>query len=977
MQAEEPSTDLSTDIKTIKEETDSTKDDFSPDQDLKWNKPDILDKNKAQKIFFQCAECDKKIVKSNFYVKHVEEQHGGRSFSCCFCTAQFGTGELFLDHVKKHGRNKTKVGIRFPKTTFQCGECDRKIVKSTIFVKHIKEKHGGGKYPCSFCSIDLESGEEFLKHVKSSHGQSKVEKMQAVEEDGEFPCVECKKVFKTINYLQCHNRTVHQIQVTVCEYCCKEFKNRDYYKKHVKLVHEAHFKEKQVCEICSKTFKSKANLYHHKKAVHETSEDMICYICASVSKNEQALRKHVRKCEMKAKRGPNPLPFGVYSEDIHVEGDKFICKVCQKVKNNLKSLTAHIRVAHTHDPVLCHLCNNHIKNVDYLKKHYRVKHFITDSQTINKYVKMTKPEHEPNLVRQKNKQLAIDRVTVDKDTKIVESRSSELKKQRQEMVQKWRQMEEEQTRVKQTEAAGFKMENTSGMVNNVESEHPFKYPNVYPQKEDNGLHGDRFSHEIKEDTTKLDVKTEDDDHLLPECEVKLEASDDEDEDMDDEIKQESSSSESDVNSDDQQYDDTPDHSKTDPSKEYQCKECSKSFRHQKNLYIHTKFVHTHNPCSCEICGVGFKNPKYLQKHLLRSHKGDPSVTVDLSESAKAETSSLNEVIEQFCILDESGITKYKCPDCDKIFEGKPKLKAHIKNVHTFGHFLCPECGKEFTLKQQLKNHINNHHNVERLKGKTCEHCLKVVRNIKRHTKEMHTDEQFVCPVCAKTFRSRNQLRTHTITVHADEEQAVPCPTCSKTFANFYYMRKHLRLVHGNMEESRTQVSCEECGKQFANEAYMHHHKKYAHEVENSVCEMCNRSYKNKRALHRHMRYAHSGKDNYPSSDKNIPPLGIPPPLHQAAVSPSTTLSTKTTPPIHPTPPPPSPTPHYPSAVSPPSTTPHQAGQWYDQHSSVPMDMSTSQLELARQQLQYRQRMQMETQAGQWYSQQGQGWFPRL
>ena len=66
--------------------------------------------------------------------------------------------------------------------------------------------------------------------------------------------------------------------------------------------------------------------------------------------------------------------------------------------------------------------------------------------------------------------------------------------------------------------------------------------------------------------------------------------------------------------------------------------------------------------------------------------------------------------------------------------------------------------------------------------------------------------------------------------------------------------------------------------------------------------MCNRSYKNKRALQRHIRYAHSGKDNHAYPVKNNPPL------HQAAVSPSSTLSTKTSSTLLPGAPPPSTTP---------------------------------------------------------------------
>ena len=108
--------------------------------------------------------------------------------------------------------------------------------------------------------------------------------------------------------------------------------------------------------------------------------------------------------------------------------------------------------------------------------------------------------------------------------------------------------------------------------------------------------------------------------------------------------------------------------------------------------------------------------------------------------------------------------------------------------------------------------------------------------------------------------------------------------------------------------------------------------------------MCNGSYKNKRALQRHIRYAHSGKDNNPSPVKDIPS-----PPHQATATPGTIPS--------PQPAPPAPlTPHQNGPVSPPIT--NQPGQWPDQFRSVPMAMANSQMEMARQQLQYMQRMQM-------------------
>lgn len=56
--------------------------------------------------------------------------------------------------------------------------------------------------------------------------------------------------------------------------------------------------------MCSKVFKSKALLDCHKRAVHDTDDNLFCHVCATQCKNLYALKKHVRKCELKPKRAP-------------------------------------------------------------------------------------------------------------------------------------------------------------------------------------------------------------------------------------------------------------------------------------------------------------------------------------------------------------------------------------------------------------------------------------------------------------------------------------------------------------------------------------------------------------------------------------------------------------------------------------------------------------------------------------------------
>merc|ERR1719369_335334 len=136
----------------------------------------------------------------------------------------------------------------------------------------------------------MDSKDNFIKHVQIMHEQQYAKGLLSLTGNfEEFQCMDCKKVFKTINNLRCHRSLVHKIQVTVCEYCCKEFKNRIYHGKHVKLIHESYCNERITCNLCGKSYKSKGHLYHHKRAVHERSEE-ICFICAKVCKNEDALK---------------------------------------------------------------------------------------------------------------------------------------------------------------------------------------------------------------------------------------------------------------------------------------------------------------------------------------------------------------------------------------------------------------------------------------------------------------------------------------------------------------------------------------------------------------------------------------------------------------------------------------------------------------------------------------------------------------
>jgi len=805
-------------------------------------------------LSFSCCDCDFKVDKSGNFVKHIVNEHCGNTFPCSVCNLNFASGKLFTQHVNETHRKKKSF-----QAFFQCSFCDQKTVKSSYFVKHMVSKHPGNLLQCSFCELQFENGEQFLIHVKTSH---KKNKGKVFQENEVFPCKECNKIFSKLSNLEGHKRAVHNIQVSVCEFCCKEFKNKDYCRQHIRLVHESQFLESVECDVCGKVFKSKSNLYHHKRAVHEVEDDLICYICGTKSRNSYMLRKHLKKCQVRAKMAPKTYVLGKNDQIQTQNGDKFFCHDCNKTFFTPKALRSHNRAAHTFEPLICHICNRECKNVDYLKQHFRRGHYILDSEQIIAMVKFVKPDYEPASSKKKGQDNNRSEVKLGdawgfnlfQDNSKPASVSSESQRSRQELVNKWREMEEQQKREKELENRHIN-EDVNLDVNRSYSLGVFSAiqdsKEIKPLSYDTALVSNQ-----KSDDMDHQIKYENED-MLAECEVKIEADGSE------------CSSEVEYKNVESDLEEKEELNFTPNSKDFSCNECSKSYISLKYLTSHIKTVHTVQPCFCPHCETEFKNPRYLCQHLQRAHKIDSKSAKEQSLKAsgnKVECASKDSdaIAPKIEINEEDSIqTDFPCSDCSKVFSSKSKLSSHVSNMHVVGEYLCPICGEKFTLKQQLKNHTEKTHS-KKADG-VCQYCSKTFKHLSSHIKDVHMKDECICPHCAKTFHNKKHLNGHLATVHPGEGQTRICPVCSKQFKNSQYLRQHVRLVHETVEDVANYLSCDECGKQFANKAHLYHHTRAVHVVENCNCILCGRTYKNKIALGKHMKHAHDGMVKNPYS----------------------------------------------------------------------------------------------------------------
>jgi len=166
---------------------------------------------------------------------------------------------------------------------------------------------------------------------------------------------------------------------------------------------------------------------------------------------------------------------------------------------------------------------------------------------------------------------------------------------------------------------------------------------------------------------------------------------------------------------------------------------------------------------CEVCGKAFKKVGQLNQHM-KTH----------DENRKKDTRTRicytcgKEVLAIYYskhMRYKHGGANVKCTMCDAVFAHEVKLKAHMKNVHTY--VTCDQCGVSVK-SYALKPHIIVHHTAD-------------------------TSKPFVCQDCGKGFSTKQKYQDHR-NIHTGEKPHL-CKYCPRTFGDTSNRNKHIREAH--------------------------------------------------------------------------------------------------------------------------------------------------------------------------------------
>ncbi|XP_014231830.1 zinc finger protein OZF-like [Trichogramma pretiosum] len=216
---------------------------------------------------------------------------------------------------------------------------------------------------------------------------------------------------------------------------------------------------------------------------------------------------------------------------------------------------------------------------------------------------------------------------------------------------------------------------------------------------------------------------------------------------------------------------------------------------------------------------------------------------------------------------------YECQTCQKVYNGKASLIAHINSTHkSIRPLECTICHKSFAKKSTIKYHTNTvHHRIQPYECGICFKSFGYNADLKRHNNTVHNQIKLIeCQICHKSFSFKSDFNRHIRAVH-DLTKPFECEICHKSFGQKVTLKHHLkpfecdvcRKSFGHKNHLRTHINavhkrikpfeCKICHKSFGYQSHLKTHILAVHDRSKLFeCEICHKSFGQKVNLKRHL-----------------------------------------------------------------------------------------------------------------------------
>ena len=539
-----------------------------------------------------------------------------------------------------------------------------------------------------------------------------------------FKCAYCSKHFETMAKRKLHEKASHLKKASngkkqfSCQYCDKRYLRLDGVRRHCKSVHKDIYPDEVAdfsCENCPEiSFSCKSSLSRHLRFCHGNSRPNkkgvhSCEYCSKVFRTKAALKIHIESSKRKAENENFTCKecgevFGLRCTwRKHAALHVFGCKVCNATFPSEDGLDVHTAQNHKHkiEQEKCTTSDQGNASEDASKtgenatassqtqENHRVD-TINSSQSVgNSSVNST----DVNLDNgSKNTSKTGENTTASSQTQDSLNNVDTINSSQSECDSRVSATDTAQSLDKPV-ASRNSSSSSPCKTNRPIDTYTFSYPcnyccKVFHSKKSSGNHLSeheisRFScHYCKERFASKKMLmvhfTHHDSSTPPEAFSTKHPSDDEDDG--DDLK-------------------------------YACPECGCVYSDIASLKSHIKQQGCQR-LSCQHCNKAFRYKRDLRSHLHKHHhQSESALEVTLAESPSTTSKGLPYTRRKV----ENNKYEYECTKCDKVFDNKRKMSAHL-HIHELGEsgaepeFNCELCNEKFWLTLDVLNHAVLEHN---------------------------------------------------------------------------------------------------------------------------------------------------------------------------------------------------------------------------------------------------------------------------
>ena len=199
-------------------------------------------------------------------------------------------------------------------------------------------------------------------------------------------------------------------------------------------------------------------------------------------------------------------------------------------------------------------------------------------------------------------------------------------------------------------------------------------------------------------------------------------------------------------------------------------------------------------------------------------------------------------------------------------QNKPKMKTvngMSSGIGAIEEFICPQCDKGFTIKDKLRDHVKTcaFKKAEEKACSLCDFTTRDPKQFRKHIKSNHGNKRKKCTLCDFTWTRYNHLKEHIELNHKGRQFLFPCNQCEFETDFKLTFKNHVKSVH----DDGVNYECNQCDKQFISKGNVNRHILTVHNIgKRFSCEVCDFGASDKRVLLKHV------LEKHPSENIEVP-----------------------------------------------------------------------------------------------------------